>query len=69
MVNAEKTRISVAVGHGPELSAIVKPASPLVQEREEAHYHPIVYKDYIKLQQSSTIRGKTALQALTTKID
>ncbi|KAL3647159.1 hypothetical protein CASFOL_008127 [Castilleja foliolosa] len=64
IVNAEKTRISVAVGHGPELLAAVRPASPLVDEREGVHYRPITYKDYIRLQQNSTVRGKSALQAI-----
>ncbi|GFP89533.1 protein srg1 [Phtheirospermum japonicum] len=63
-VNAQKTRISVAVGHGPELLGAVRPASPFVDEKEEVHYQPITYKDYIRLQQSSTIRGKSALQAI-----
>ncbi|GER53260.1 2-oxoglutarate (2OG) and Fe(II)-dependent oxygenase superfamily protein [Striga asiatica] len=35
-VNAYKTRISVAVGHGPDLLSTVEPASPLVEEKERA---------------------------------
>ncbi|KAL0444199.1 UNVERIFIED_CONTAM: protein SRG1 [Sesamum latifolium] len=63
-VNAQKTRISIAVGHGPALSSSIAPATPLVDQTEGAHFQPIVYKDYIKLQQSSTIRGKSALLAV-----
>ncbi|KAK4486885.1 hypothetical protein RD792_006193 [Penstemon davidsonii] len=67
VVNAQKTRISLAVGHGPQQSTVIGPASPLIKENEEVQYRPITYKDYIRLQQSSTIRGKTALHALMTK--
>ncbi|KAK6157227.1 hypothetical protein DH2020_011475 [Rehmannia glutinosa] len=63
-LNDQKTRISVAVGHGPELKSPVRPASPLVDEREGIHYRPITYQDYIRLQQSITTRGKNALQAV-----
>ncbi|XP_057792511.1 flavanone 3-dioxygenase 2-like [Salvia miltiorrhiza] len=63
-VNAQRTRISIAVGHGPPLSSFIGPASPLVTEKDSAQYGPIKYKDYIRLQQSSTARGKTALLAI-----
>ncbi|KAL0328205.1 UNVERIFIED_CONTAM: protein DOWNY MILDEW RESISTANCE 6 [Sesamum calycinum] len=63
-VNAQKTRISIAIGHGPALSSSIAPATPLVDQTDEVHFQPIVYKDYIKLQQSSTIRGKSALLAV-----
>ncbi|KAL8031428.1 hypothetical protein ABFX02_13G023700 [Erythranthe guttata] len=66
-VDAQRTRISIAVGHGPALSSTIGPASQLVDQNDEAHYRPITYKDYIELQQSSTIRGKSALQAVATK--
>ncbi|KAH6827137.1 hypothetical protein C2S53_014629 [Perilla frutescens var. hirtella] len=63
-VNAQRTRISIAVGHGPHLSSLIGPAAPLVDEKEVIQYEPIKYEDYIRLQQSSTVRGKSALQAL-----
>ncbi|XP_059284182.1 protein DOWNY MILDEW RESISTANCE 6-like [Lycium ferocissimum] len=66
VVNAEKTRISVAVGHGPEMTAIVQPAGPLLKEKSERKYRPIVYKDYIKAQQSTIKRGKSALHEIMT---
>ncbi|KAG8362924.1 hypothetical protein BUALT_BualtUnG0023400 [Buddleja alternifolia] len=65
-VNAQKTTISVAVGHGPELSTVIGPATQLVDPTKEIQYQPTVYKDYIRLQQTTTIRGKTALQAIRT---
>ncbi|KAL3848874.1 hypothetical protein ACJIZ3_010756 [Penstemon smallii] len=66
VVNSEKTRISVAASHGPKLSTVIGPASPLINEGEEIQFRPITYGDYIRVQQSSTIRGKTILQALMT---
>ncbi|XP_073136404.1 flavanone 3-dioxygenase 2-like [Henckelia pumila] len=62
-VNQHKTRISVAVGHGPEMSTIVRPAAPLVNETDH-QYRSVTYKDYVKLQQSITSRGKNALEKL-----
>ncbi|KAI8558402.1 hypothetical protein RHMOL_Rhmol04G0089500 [Rhododendron molle] len=66
VVNAERTRISIAVGHGPEMTATVAPASPLVDEKSLVKYRPIMYKDYMRAQQSSAVRGKSPLQALMT---
>ncbi|XP_059285041.1 protein DOWNY MILDEW RESISTANCE 6-like [Lycium ferocissimum] len=66
VVNAEKTRISVAVGHGPEMTAIVQPAGPLLKENSESKYRPIVYQDYIRAQQSTIKRGKSALYEIMT---
>ncbi|CAI9757289.1 unnamed protein product [Fraxinus pennsylvanica] len=64
VVNAQKKRISVAVGHGPELTAVIAPASQLLDKNSDIQYRPIAYQDYIRLQQSSTIRGKSPLQAI-----
>ncbi|PSS14444.1 Protein DOWNY MILDEW RESISTANCE like [Actinidia chinensis var. chinensis] len=66
VVNAERTRISVAVGHGPEMTAIVAPASPLVDEKNKTKYRPTTYKDYMRAQQSSAVRGKSPLQDIMT---
>ncbi|KAK6918956.1 Non-hem dioxygenase N-terminal domain [Dillenia turbinata] len=63
VVNKEKTRISIAVGHGPELTATVAPAPPLISDNR-AQFKPIMYKDYMKIQQSSVVRGKTPLEAI-----
>uniref|UniRef100_M1A3G6 Flavonol synthase/flavanone 3-hydroxylase n=2 Tax=Solanum tuberosum TaxID=4113 RepID=M1A3G6_SOLTU len=64
IVNAEAVRISIAVGHGPEMDAIVQPASPLIKEKSESKYRPIVYKNYIRAQQSTIKRGKSALDEI-----
>ncbi|XP_069142822.1 protein DOWNY MILDEW RESISTANCE 6-like [Solanum lycopersicum] len=64
VVNAEAARISIAVGHGPEMNAIVQPASPLIKEKSKSKYRPIVYKDYIRGQQSTIKRGKSALHEI-----
>ena len=64
VVNAEAARISIAVGHGPEMNAIVQPANPLIKEKSKSKYRPIVYKDYIRGQQSTIKRGKSALHEI-----
>ncbi|ERM98407.1 hypothetical protein AMTR_s00072p00089700 [Amborella trichopoda] len=64
VVNEKRTRISIAVGHGPELSTIVAPATMLISGGEKAKYRPVVYADYMRMQQSSVIRGKTPLESL-----
>ncbi|KAI3852765.1 hypothetical protein MKW92_016681 [Papaver armeniacum] len=65
VVNEEKTRISIAVGHGPDLNSVLAPAPSLVGEKGETPlYRPIVYKDYMKHQQSITARGKEALKLI-----
>lgn len=64
MVNTQKKRISVAVGNGPELKAVIAPASQMLDKKSDIQYRPIAYQDYIRLQQSSTIRGKSPLQAI-----
>lgn len=66
-VNQQRARISIGVGHGPELTAMVAPASALVDEKSKHLYRPIMYKDYIRWQQSITTRGKDALQAIINK--
>ncbi|XP_057956276.1 protein DOWNY MILDEW RESISTANCE 6-like [Malania oleifera] len=64
VVNKDRARISVAVGHGPDLTATVAPAGPLINEQTAVQYRPITYEDYMKAQQSSAVRGKSPLQAL-----
>ncbi|XP_077243340.1 flavanone 3-dioxygenase 2-like isoform X2 [Tasmannia lanceolata] len=64
MVNEKRTRISIAVGHGPELAAMVAPASQLVEENGGPKYRPITYRDYMRCQQSSVSRGKSPLEAI-----
>ncbi|MQL99777.1 hypothetical protein Taro_032506 [Colocasia esculenta] len=67
VVNKRRTRISVGVGHGPGLDTIIAPAAQLVGSDDDhgPRYGSVVYKDYVKSQQSSVARGKTALEALS----
>uniref|UniRef100_A0A0V0GU36 Putative ovule protein n=1 Tax=Solanum chacoense TaxID=4108 RepID=A0A0V0GU36_SOLCH len=69
VVNTEAACISVGVGHGPAMDAIVQPASPLIKEKSESAFRPIVYKDYIKAQQTTVKRGKSALHEIMTSFD
>ncbi|XP_055823566.1 protein DOWNY MILDEW RESISTANCE 6-like [Solanum dulcamara] len=69
IVNAEAARISIGVGHGPAMDAIVQPAGPLIKEKNESKFRPIVYKDYIRAQQSTIKRGKSALHEIMTSSD
>lgn len=64
VVNNKVTRISVVVAHGPSLDTIVKPASPLMEKENSpsANYIPMKYKDYLEMQQSSRIYGKSCLE-------
>ncbi|CAL5394374.1 unnamed protein product [Camellia sinensis] len=65
VVNAERTRISIGVSLGPEMTAIVAPAAELLDEESEMKYKPIAYKDYMRFQQGKVMReGKSPLQAL-----
>ncbi|KAK1283031.1 Flavonol synthase/flavanone 3-hydroxylase [Acorus calamus] len=65
LVNEHKTRISVAVGHGPHMEAILKPAENILSvDGCGPKYRPIVYKDYMKSQQSIVRRGKSALEQI-----
>nr|XP_010324081.1 flavanone 3-dioxygenase 3-like [Solanum lycopersicum] len=38
IVNVEEARISIAVGHGPKMDAIVQPEIPLIKEKSESKY-------------------------------
>nr|GLL28623.1 protein DMR6-LIKE OXYGENASE 2-like isoform X1 [Ipomoea trifida] len=64
MVNNEMTRISVAVGHGPALETIVRPASPLVQrtDAEDSTLIPII--DFFLLTSDHSDHRSKAIQAL-----
>ena len=66
VVNAQRTRMSVGVVNGPEMTATVAPASPLVDEKNKAKYRPITYKDYMRAQQTSVVRGKHSLHDIMT---
>lgn len=59
-MNTKAARISIGVGHGPSMGSIVQPAGPLIKDKCESKFRPIVYKDYIRAQQSTVKRGNGA---------
>lgn len=64
MVNSKATRISIAMAHGPSLDSIVSPAPELLgssKGNEPAAYAGMKYKDYLELQQSNKLDGKSCL--------
>ncbi|KAI3803799.1 hypothetical protein L1987_31961 [Smallanthus sonchifolius] len=62
IVNNVVTRLSVAVANGPSLDVVVEPAYKLVtEERCVPGYIPMKYKEYLEMQQSNKIVGKTCL--------
>ncbi|KAL5972964.1 hypothetical protein ACLOJK_039771 [Asimina triloba] len=70
VVKKESARISVGVGRGPHLDAMVALLRHLCEEDGGPKFKPVVYGDYVRLQQSITSRGKNALQvALSTPSD
>ncbi|XP_022762406.1 protein DMR6-LIKE OXYGENASE 2-like [Durio zibethinus] len=63
LVNNKATRISIAVQHGPALDEVVSPASEFVDnESNPPAYRAIKYQDYVELQQSNTLDGKSFLE-------
>ncbi|KAF5731925.1 putative Leucoanthocyanidin dioxygenase [Tripterygium wilfordii] len=66
VVHDKTTRISVAMAHGPCLDAVVTPAPKLLADAEnhQPAYIGIKYKDYLQLQQSSNLDGKSNLDCL-----
>nr|GMD02819.1 protein DMR6-LIKE OXYGENASE 2-like [Ipomoea batatas] len=61
VVNNKEKRISIAMAHGPSPETVVRPASQLVERVPPAAYRPIKYKEYIHLQQSNQLDGKSCL--------
>ncbi|KAB5516028.1 hypothetical protein DKX38_026676 [Salix brachista] len=64
MVNSKGTRISIAMAHGPSLDSVVSPAPELLVSSkgdEPAAYIGMKYKDYLELQQSNKLDGKSCL--------
>ena len=64
MVNNKATRISIAMAHGPSLDSVVSPAPELLvssKGNEPAAYAGMKYKDYLELQQSNKLDGKSCL--------
>ncbi|CAK7355116.1 unnamed protein product [Dovyalis caffra] len=64
MVNNKATRISIAMAHGPSLDSVVSPAPELLVSSEgnaAAAFVGMKYKDYLELQQSNKLDGKSCL--------
>ncbi|KAG5226636.1 2-oxoglutarate/Fe(II)-dependent dioxygenase [Salix suchowensis] len=64
MVNSKGTRMSIAMAHGPSLGSVVSPAPELLvssEGDEPAAYIGMKYKDYLELQQSNKLDGKSCL--------
>ncbi|XVE50666.1 hypothetical protein DITRI_Ditri01bG0181600 [Diplodiscus trichospermus] len=65
VVNNKHTRISLALTHGPDMDAIVSPASKLLEDgTNPAVYKAMKYKDYVELQYSGTLDGKSCLERI-----
>lgn len=73
LVNNKATRISVGTAHGPSLDTIVSPVEELVnweaddrdcdrdRDRDLLAYRGIKYREYMELQQSNQLNGKSCL--------
>ncbi|KAF8406065.1 hypothetical protein HHK36_008145 [Tetracentron sinense] len=62
VVNNKAPRISLALAHGPSLDTVVSPAQELVdRENHRPAYRGMKYKDYLELQQSNQLDGKSCL--------
>ncbi|KAK9270918.1 hypothetical protein L1049_026505 [Liquidambar formosana] len=62
VLNNKATRISIATGHGPPLDATVSPAPELIDSQSHPPaYRGIKYREYMELQQSKPLHGKTCL--------
>ncbi|CAI0384258.1 unnamed protein product [Linum tenue] len=68
MVNREATRISIAMAHGPSLDSEVAPSPELLGEEEGTTqlpaYKGMKYRDYLLLQQSKQLDGKSGLDVV-----
>ena len=61
-VNQKATRISIATVIGPPLDTVVGPAPELIHHETNAPaYTGIKYKEYMQLQQSNQLDGKSCL--------
>ncbi|KAJ0025493.1 hypothetical protein Pint_08400 [Pistacia integerrima] len=62
VVNGKATRISIGTANGPPLDTVVSPAPELVdRQNRHAGYRGITYKQYMELQQSNHLDGKSCL--------
>jgi len=64
VVNAEKTRISIAAPNGPAMDAPIFPAPQLIDETHPQLYKSMLYGEYLRHQQSTELRGKGNLDSV-----
>ncbi|GLJ50951.1 hypothetical protein SUGI_1085130 [Cryptomeria japonica] len=64
LVNAERTRISIAAAEGPALDALIFPAPQLVDEIHPPMYKSMLYREFHKVRHSIQLKGKNALEQL-----
>ncbi|GAY41546.1 hypothetical protein CUMW_060320 [Citrus unshiu] len=70
VVNGKATRISVATAHGPPLDTVVGPAQDLLDnENRPPLYRGIKYREYLQLQQSNQLKGKSCLDHVKVNIN
>ncbi|KAH1030986.1 hypothetical protein J1N35_043160 [Gossypium stocksii] len=63
VVNDRDVRISIALFHGPAADAAVSPAPMLLEDGQNPlAYRAMKYKEYLELQQSSKLDGKSCLE-------
>ncbi|KAH7524330.1 hypothetical protein FEM48_Zijuj06G0107900 [Ziziphus jujuba var. spinosa] len=64
-VNNKATRISIGTAHGPTLDTVVSPAPEFVDYKTHPPlYRGIKYRDYMQLQQSNQLNGKSCLDRI-----
>ncbi|GMI90988.1 Germination Insensitive to ABA Mutant 2, Gain-of-function in ABA-modulated Seed germination 2 [Hibiscus trionum] len=61
-------RLSIGTAHGPALDTVVSPATELVADGVGPAYLGIEYRNYLVLQQSKTLSGKSCLDHLRLSI-
>ncbi|TXG52727.1 hypothetical protein EZV62_021896 [Acer yangbiense] len=62
VVNRKATRLSILTSHGPPPDKVVAPAPELLhRENRPPAYRGITYKEYIELQQTNSLDGKSCL--------
>ncbi|XP_057830673.2 flavanone 3-dioxygenase 2 [Cryptomeria japonica] len=64
VVNAERTRISIAAANGPALDALIFPAPQLVDETHPPLYRSMLYGEFARYLQTTELRGKDNLDLL-----
>ncbi|KAK8692349.1 hypothetical protein V6N13_075816 [Hibiscus sabdariffa] len=68
VVNSKAPRVSIGTAHGPPLDTVVSPAPELMTDGVGQAYLGIKYKNYLELQQSKTLSGKSCLDHLRLSI-